>query len=229
MEAIRDLPDDIRLEIYESIIGYATTGELKGLKPMAKVAFNFIKTDIDRDMEKYMSIVQRNKVNGRNGGRKKKETQMNPKNLDYDNDYDNENKETLSIEREKKSPPPEVEFEISEIKKIMLSDEYHIQLLCRNNQHLHPGLTPEDVAKAICDYFRKLENEGVQFKSLSDAKSHFARWWRLELGKKEPRGAATKLYSHSEMCSVIFQSGGKLTTDNFEKQEFEGKILWAKI
>ena len=60
-EAIKDLPDDVRLEIYESIIEYATTGNLRGLKPMANIAFNFIKIDIDRDTEKYMSIVERNK------------------------------------------------------------------------------------------------------------------------------------------------------------------------
>ena len=41
-EAIKDLPDDVRLEIYESIIEYATTGNLRGLKPMANIAFNFI-------------------------------------------------------------------------------------------------------------------------------------------------------------------------------------------
>lgn len=88
-KAIECLPDDIRLEIYESIIEYATTGDLRGLKPMANVAFNFIKTDIDRDTEKYMSVIERNKHNGNKGGRPKKnpnnpvgflETQRNPKN-----------------------------------------------------------------------------------------------------------------------------------------------------
>ena len=69
MEAIRDLPDGIRLEIYESVIRYATTGEFRGLKSLAGVAFNFIKTDIDRDIEKYVSVVERNKSNGAKGGR----------------------------------------------------------------------------------------------------------------------------------------------------------------
>jgi len=102
-KAIGDLPDDIRLEIYESVIVYATTGNIQGLRPMAKVAFNFIKTDIDRDIEKYISITKRNQDNGNNGGRPRKETdknpenpvgyletQTNPNNLDNDNDNDNE-------------------------------------------------------------------------------------------------------------------------------------------
>ena len=107
-EAIEDLPDDIRLEIYESIIEYATTGNLQGLKPMAKVAFNFIKTSIDRDTEKYVSIVNRNRGNGNLGGRPRKtqrnpknpvgylETQRNPKNLDHDNDHDNDLNNTIT-------------------------------------------------------------------------------------------------------------------------------------
>lgn len=69
MEAIRDLPDDVRLDIYECVIEYATTGNIKGLKPMANIAFNFIKTTIDRDIEKYGAIVERNRRNGINGGR----------------------------------------------------------------------------------------------------------------------------------------------------------------
>jgi hypothetical protein len=73
MEAMTGLPDDIRLEVYESIIVYATTGNVKGLKPMANVAFNFAKTTIDRDADRYMSVVERNKLNGANGGRPKKE------------------------------------------------------------------------------------------------------------------------------------------------------------
>ena len=78
-EAIKDLPDDVRLEIYESIIEYATTGNLRGLKPMANIAFNFIKIDIDRDTEKYMSIVERNKSIGSKGGRPKSENPKEPK------------------------------------------------------------------------------------------------------------------------------------------------------
>ena len=75
-EAIKDLPDDVRLEIYESIIEYATTGNLRGLKPMANIAFNFIKIDIDRDTEKYMSI----RAMVLRGDVRKVKTQKNPKN-----------------------------------------------------------------------------------------------------------------------------------------------------
>ena len=80
MEAIKDLPDDVRLEIYEGIIEYATTGNVQGLKPMANIAFNFIKTRIDKDARKYIGVVERNRNNGNKGGRPRKETQENPNN-----------------------------------------------------------------------------------------------------------------------------------------------------
>ena len=107
-EAIKDLPDDIRLEIYESVIEYATSGNIKGLKPMANIAFNFIKTNIDRDAERYMSIVERNRENGKNGGRPKKtgnkpkkpigfnENPNKPKKPDNDNDNDLKEKEIIT-------------------------------------------------------------------------------------------------------------------------------------
>ena len=71
-DAIQDLPDDVRLEFYEAVIGYALTGELRGLKPMAGIAFNFVRPRIDRDKEEYQSIIERNRGNGMLGGRPRK-------------------------------------------------------------------------------------------------------------------------------------------------------------
>lgn len=106
-EAIKDLPDDVRLEIYESIIEYATTGNLQGLKPMANIAFNFIKIDIDRDTDKYMSVVERNKSNGTRGGRPKSDNPKKPKEprkADNDNDYDYGGDNDLELKKKETSP-----------------------------------------------------------------------------------------------------------------------------
>lgn len=118
-DAISDLPDDIRLEIYESIIEYAVSGAFQGLKPMAKIAFNFIKTDLDRDIEKYQKVINRNKENI--GKRWSKENTKNTsgisgktentKNTDNDNDNDNVSKETKSSDddlgkKDKNTPSP---------------------------------------------------------------------------------------------------------------------------
>lgn len=130
-EAIKDLPDDVRLEIYESIIEYATTGNLQGLKPMANIAFNFIKIDIDRDTEKYRSIVERNKNNGSKGGRPKSENPNKPKEptkpsglsgnpqktkkADNDNGYDDEYVDDNDYDSKKKETSPNGESKKDEL------------------------------------------------------------------------------------------------------------------
>ena len=43
----------MRLEIYEAVIEYGTSGTIPALKQMAMLAFNFMKTAIDRDRERY--------------------------------------------------------------------------------------------------------------------------------------------------------------------------------
>ena len=52
-DAIMGLPDAVRLEIYEAIIEYGTSGTIPTLKPTAMMAFNFMKMAIDRDKERY--------------------------------------------------------------------------------------------------------------------------------------------------------------------------------
>lgn len=47
MESLRDCSAEVRLEVYEAVIRYAASGTLSDLKPMAKMAFNFIKVQID--------------------------------------------------------------------------------------------------------------------------------------------------------------------------------------
>lgn len=46
---IKGLPDAVRLEIYDAIMEYGFSGKSSVLKPLAKVAFEFIKADIDED------------------------------------------------------------------------------------------------------------------------------------------------------------------------------------
>ena len=55
-DAISGLPDEVRLEIYEAIIEYGTTGKSSDLKPMAMLAFNFAKATLDRDVERYEEV-----------------------------------------------------------------------------------------------------------------------------------------------------------------------------
>ena len=69
LNVIRDLPSEVQLEVYQAITEYAIYGNLIELKPLAKVAFGFVKQTIDRDTEKYVSIKEKRKEAGAKGGR----------------------------------------------------------------------------------------------------------------------------------------------------------------
>lgn len=54
-DALAEYPPDVRLEVYEATIDYATTGELRELKPLAQMAFSFIRREIDFYQAQYQA------------------------------------------------------------------------------------------------------------------------------------------------------------------------------
>ena len=67
-DVLMDYPAEVRYEVYDAIIEYAASGKLSELKPLAKMAFSFIKKDMDRNQEKYNGKVETNRENGKKGG-----------------------------------------------------------------------------------------------------------------------------------------------------------------
>lgn len=75
-EAINGLPDEVRLEFYDALIGYAFSGKTTDLKPMAGLAFRFAKAQLDRDVEqeeKDEDIRRKRSEAGRRGGKASKQ------------------------------------------------------------------------------------------------------------------------------------------------------------
>ena len=66
-EALRECPDGVRLEVYDAIIEYAASGIVPELKQQAKLAFGFIKGQIDRNNEKYVKLSERRRLAGQRG------------------------------------------------------------------------------------------------------------------------------------------------------------------
>ena len=62
-EILLDYPAEVRLAIIE----YVATGTLSELKPMAKMAFSFIKKEIDYNTNKYNDIVAKRSEAGKKG------------------------------------------------------------------------------------------------------------------------------------------------------------------
>ena len=102
-ETLEDLTDEQVGILMRAIFAY----EIDGIEPTfdgeLKIAFKFIKKDLDFNSSKYESICERNRTNGAKGGRPKNpknpngfsKTQDNPEkpkkaDNDNDNEYDNE-------------------------------------------------------------------------------------------------------------------------------------------
>lgn len=67
------LTDEQVGQLMRAIMQYEKTGNIPELDGMLKIAFSFIKAQLDRDREKYNKKCEKNKENGRRGGRPKKE------------------------------------------------------------------------------------------------------------------------------------------------------------
>ena len=98
LNVIRDLPSEVQLEVYQAITEYAIYGNLIELKPLAKVAFGFVKQTIDRDTQKYISISEKRSEAGKKGGRRLKDNELEESN--------EKQKKQLLSEKSKKSNCP---------------------------------------------------------------------------------------------------------------------------
>lgn len=62
-EPLKDFSDEERGKLVWALLEYAENGTLPQFSGSLKTAFNFIKKDIDRDIEKYFNRCQKNKEN----------------------------------------------------------------------------------------------------------------------------------------------------------------------
>lgn len=66
-EVLSDYPVEVRLEVYDAIIRYVASGTLPELKPLANMAFSFIKKDIDYNNSRYEETVAKRSEAGKKG------------------------------------------------------------------------------------------------------------------------------------------------------------------
>lgn len=108
-EHIKLLSMEQRGLLFTTIMNYASGEPLPHMDGMTLMAFSFIKTQMDRDNEKYQSTVEKRRESGKLGGRPStkangfSEKQTKAKKPDNVNDNDNELKE--SIEKRHFVPP----------------------------------------------------------------------------------------------------------------------------
>lgn len=101
------LTDEQIGQLMREIIKYEKTREIPQLNGIVKMAFSFIKTQLDRDREKYEARCEKNRENAKKGGRPRKkqkdnlkangfnENQMDAKKPDDDKEDEEDNEEDI--------------------------------------------------------------------------------------------------------------------------------------
>lgn len=211
--------------LFRAIFKYQL-GEEVTVEEDIEMAFEFFKNQFEIDELKYQGIVERNRNNGRKGGNDKNSETVKSKSSGSqtshstpnnpvgakrasgglnDNDNDNDLKET-SLSRSKEKEEDFVNKPLTELREELLSNQMWIETLSMNNH-----IDENESRLYIEAYIRKLQNEGIARKSVSDAQQHFARWLIIELkrardeqsGIHQKPNSKTKEQRYAEFAEAI--------------------------
>ncbi|WP_262351005.1 DUF6291 domain-containing protein [Bacteroides clarus] len=199
-EILLGYPSEVRLEVYDAIIEYVASGTILELKPMAKMAFSFIKKEIDYNTCKYNDIVAKRSEAGKKSMNKRYNkdatnlTNDSKSNKCYQdatnltvNDNDNVNvNESPNGDKVDAFLPEISDKPLKECYEELSTNSSWIETVVMNKRSAgHPDFTLEHFQEYLKKFFEKLQNEGEIRKSPKDGMAHFVRWLDIELGKSK--------------------------------------------
>ena len=176
-EVLMDYPPEVRLEVYDAIIEYVASGTLSELKPLAKMAFSFIKKQIDYNNDKYDDIVAKRSEAGKKGmaNRYQKVTNV----TINDTVYDNDNKESTNVD--KKESPPKSDYErFNEWLKEHTPNVLKLQRQITEEEFLK--LKKKYSYDQIVDILQSMENYKDAPKKYTSVYLTFLKWAKKEYG-----------------------------------------------
>lgn len=199
-EILLGYPSEVRLEVYDAIIEYVASGTILELKPMAKMAFSFIKKEIDYNTCKYNDIVAKRSEAGKKAMNKRYNkdatnlTNDSKSNKCYqdatnltvnDNVNDNVN-ESPNGDKVNAFLPEISDKPLKECYEELSANSSWIETVVINKRSAgHQDFTLEHFQEYLKKFFEKLQNEGEIRKSPKDGMAHFVRWLDIELGKSK--------------------------------------------
>lgn len=197
-EILLGYPSEVRLEVYDAIIEYVASGTILELKPMAKMAFSFIKKEIDYNTCKYNDIVAKRSEAGKKAMNKRYNkdvtnlTNDSKSNKCYQdatnltvNDNDNVN-ESPNGDKVDAFLPEISDKPLKECYEELSANSSWIETVVINKRSAgHQDFTMEHFQEYLKKFFEKLQNEGEIRKSPKDGMAHFVRWLDIELGKSK--------------------------------------------
>jgi hypothetical protein len=196
-EVLKDYPSEVRLEVYDAMIEYVASGTLPQLKPLANMAFSFIKRDIDADDARYAETVAKRAEAGRKGMKERwssvDDNTYNKCNTSYqditnvtrvtnitDNDYvyDNDLKEENKNKEENHAPAvcyrPEPTLE--ECYNELVSSEIWAEDVIREKMRLGISLNAQTLRQLLDIFFGELKCRGTPARDVRTTKEHFSNW-----------------------------------------------------
>lgn len=197
-EILLGYPSEVRLEVYDAIIEYVASGTILELKPMAKMAFSFIKKEIDYNTCKYNDIVAKRSEAGKKAMNKRYNKDVTNLTNDSKSNKCYQDATNLTVNDNvnvNESPNGDkVDAFLPEISDKPLKECYEelsansswIETVVINKRSAgHQDFTLEHFQEYLKKFFEKLQNEGEVRKSPKDGMAHFVRWLDIELGKSK--------------------------------------------
>ena len=160
---------------FKAMLDYGNTGEARELPEKLVFLFMSTKNQMDRDSEKYRNICERNRLNGKKGGRPRKPKKPtglsgNPKNpsepkkadSDIDNDIDNDNDIDF---KNKWDTPQKLREDKPTLAKIAKDCDvpvsYVLTMVGRAENYVKShGVTYKDYNAAVRNYISRAEERG---------------------------------------------------------------------
>ncbi|MBO4234059.1 hypothetical protein FO675_07050 [Riemerella anatipestifer] len=194
-EILRDERQEVQWEVIRAIMEYVFNNNLIELKPNAKMAFKFIKRDIDRANDKYEEYLEKQRENGKRGGRPKKpkETQKNQaffeKPTETQKSLNVNVNENVNVNKNVNNNSSYGESEILRIKNF-LKTKQQIQMDRLMMQH---KISKEDLFLKIDEFVEKKVSWGeVNWPNDSEIAKNFEFWLSKNPNKATPNGRSKR-------------------------------------
>ena len=195
-EILLGYPSEVRLEVYDAIIEYVASGIILELKPMAKMAFSFIKKEIDYNTCEYNDIVAKRSEAGKKAMNKRYNKDATNLTNDSKSNKCYQDATNLTVNDNVNESPngDKIDAFLPEISDKPLKECYEelsansswIETVVINKRSAgHQDFTLEHFQEYLKKFFEKLQNEGEIRKSPKDGMAHFVRWLDIELGKSK--------------------------------------------
>jgi len=196
-EVLLGYPPEVRLEVYDAIVEYVASGTPPQLKPLANMAFSFIRRDIDSDNRRYDEVVSKKREAGRKGMASRWGKNGNKDNTCYhqlsdvtevtdvtpitDNDNVYDSDVILKEEKENKEErQPAVRYipdpTIQECYEELVSSEIWAEDVIREKRRLGISLNLQQLRQMVEVFFGELKCRGTPPRSVQATKEHFSNW-----------------------------------------------------